>query len=190
MNQSDDAGCGWQVFGCGGILGLLALVALVWSAVSGSGWWDTFLIICVVVFIVLLIVGAIGAACESVNDDSVNVRKTAHQKRTKRKRRSLVPGPQRQSTFQALNDRPRRREPLPRSVKNLLFQQSGGRCAGCRDKFRQIGNLQVDHIKPVKLGGRNDLKNLQLLCRSCNTKKGTGTMPELIAKLRRDGIRK
>ena len=85
---------------------------------------------------------------------------------------------------------PAERQPLPRGVKERLYRAWGGRCAGCRDVFRQIGNLQVDHIRPVALGGTNDLYNLQLLCRSCNEKKGTGTMQRLLDQLRRDGIRR
>ncbi len=85
---------------------------------------------------------------------------------------------------------PVRRQPIPRWVKAHLFQACGGQCAGCLDVFRQIGNMQIDHIIPVHLGGTNELENLQLLCRSCNVKKGTGTMLQLIERLRRDGIRR
>ena len=31
--------------------------------------------------------------------------------------------------------------------------------------------LEVDHVIPLALGGTNDFANLQLLCRSCNTRK-------------------
>ncbi len=85
---------------------------------------------------------------------------------------------------------PVRRQPIPRWVKAHLFQACSGQCAGCLDTFRQIGNMQIDHIIPVHLGGTNELDNLQLLCRSCNVKKGTGTMLQLIERLRRDGIRR
>lgn len=31
--------------------------------------------------------------------------------------------------------------------------------------------IEIDHIKPVCLGGTNDLDNLRLACRKCNRKK-------------------
>ncbi len=42
-------------------------------------------------------------------------------------------------------------------------------------KCRQCGaekNLTIDHIVPLAKGGTNELNNLQILCRSCNSKKG------------------
>ena len=75
------------------------------------------------------------------------------------------------------------------SVKHGLFEKCRGVCAGCLDNFRQPGNMEIDHIVPLHKGGNNNPDNLQLLCRSCNTQKGTGTMDELILKLKRAGIR-
>ncbi len=81
------------------------------------------------------------------------------------------------------------REPIPRWAKPELFRISGGECAGCLETFKQMGNLDVDHIIPVADGGTNEFENLQLLCRSCNSRKGTKTMRELIEILIDEGIR-
>lgn len=45
------------------------------------------------------------------------------------------------------------------------------RCAMCRNDFGRV-KRHVDHIVPIAGGGRNDRRNLQLLCSSCNTSKG------------------
>ena len=42
-------------------------------------------------------------------------------------------------------------------------------CQICGSKEK----LECDHIIPITRGGQNIVKNLQLLCRSCNAKKGT-----------------
>ena len=44
-------------------------------------------------------------------------------------------------------------------------------CAECPNGFLE-DELTVDHIKPWSLGHRTVLSNAQLLCRSCNSKKG------------------
>ena len=77
--------------------------------------------------------------------------------------------------------------PPPRSHAHRLNGEQEGVCAGCRTHFPFRG-MQVDHRIPQAKGGADDYDNLQMLCSGCNLRKGTGTMVELLAKLRREGI--
>ena len=79
------------------------------------------------------------------------------------------------------------RLPSPRSHAHRLYGEQEGVCAGCRTHF-PFRVMQVDHRIPQAKGGGDDYDNLQMLCSGCNLRKGTGTMVELLAKLRRDGI--
>lgn len=49
---------------------------------------------------------------------------------------------------------------------------SGYACAHCGEVFPNRQFLHVDHIVPLNKGGRSVRDNLQILCRSCNAKKG------------------
>ena len=49
---------------------------------------------------------------------------------------------------------------------------SGYVCAHCGNVFPDRRYLNVDHIKPMNQGGLSVPENLQILCRSCNAKKG------------------
>jgi hypothetical protein len=51
---------------------------------------------------------------------------------------------------------------------NTLCERFGNKCLCCGERR----TLTIDHVIPVTLGGRNDIGNLQPLCRICNTKKG------------------
>ena len=87
-------------------------------------------------------------------------------------------------------DDPRPQQPLLpnyRVHKNHLYGIQEGYCNGCQRHF-EIRNLTVDHILPQIYGGTDHIKNLQLLCATCNSTKGTGTQAELIERLKEQGV--
>jgi 5-methylcytosine-specific restriction endonuclease McrA len=49
-----------------------------------------------------------------------------------------------------------------------VFFRHGSICAKCG----ATEDLTIDHIIPMARGGTNDLENLQILCRKCNSSKG------------------
>ena len=56
---------------------------------------------------------------------------------------------------------------LPESIRSEVWRRDMGQCTSCGTKQ----NLEFDHIIPVSEGGANSVRNLQLLCRSCNARK-------------------
>lgn len=52
-----------------------------------------------------------------------------------------------------------------------LMERDGERCAMCG--LAEPRKLTLDHIQPLSKGGTNDLSNVQILCGSCNSKKGS-----------------
>lgn len=54
-----------------------------------------------------------------------------------------------------------------REYFSQLVIRDGGYCAKCGRTER----LTVDHIVPLAKGGENDLDNMQILCKSCNSRK-------------------
>lgn len=56
-----------------------------------------------------------------------------------------------------------------RSVRNKVFKLHGKKCLSCGSEKL----ISLDHIVPVALGGEDKIENLQPLCKSCNSKKGT-----------------
>ena len=81
------------------------------------------------------------------------------------------------------------RLPAYQTHKNELFGRQEGKCNGCQEFFR-FRNLTVDHIRPQIDGGTDHINNLQLLCATCNSTKGTGTQAELIERLKEQGVLK
>ena len=57
---------------------------------------------------------------------------------------------------------------IPREVKILVMKRDNGKCSECENEK----DLQFDHIIPFSQGGSNNEQNIQILCSSCNMKKG------------------
>lgn len=70
-------------------------------------------------------------------------------------------------------------------VKQRLYDQQEGTCNGCERHFTpEFADLMdLDHIKPRSKGGLHTWSNVQLLCRTCNVRKGAGTMAQLRKRL-------
>lgn len=62
----------------------------------------------------------------------------------------------------------RRRDPIPREVRQAVWERDGGRCVDCGADF----DLQYDHVIPHAHGGSSTVDNLQILCAPCNQAKG------------------
>lgn len=60
------------------------------------------------------------------------------------------------------------REAIPRNVRDEVWRRDGGRCIECGTNAK----LEYDHIIPVSRGGSNTARNIQLLCETCNRRKG------------------
>jgi 5-methylcytosine-specific restriction endonuclease McrA len=66
-------------------------------------------------------------------------------------------------------NKPNKRKAIPRSVKEDVRKRDKNQCRACGSNK----NLHFDHVKPVSKGGKNTVKNLQLLCATHNLAKGT-----------------
>jgi len=68
-------------------------------------------------------------------------------------------------------------------VRNEVISTHGSACLSCGDET----DITMDHVKPIAIGGGNTVDNLQPLCRSCNSKKGTKEKDYRIKNLPRNG---
>lgn len=71
---------------------------------------------------------------------------------------------------------PPKRKPFPKSIKELVLNKFGGRCAYCGCPL-SIKTIQVDHVCPVDIYGDNRaMENLLPSCRSCNYFKSSDSI--------------
>jgi len=64
------------------------------------------------------------------------------------------------------------RKPIPSHIKQAVWNRDKQQCVNCGSQM----NLEFDHIVPVSRGGSNSVKNIQLLCLSCNRTKSNKIM--------------
>lgn len=57
---------------------------------------------------------------------------------------------------------------ISQGKRKACYRRDGHRCVKCGSP----DNLTCDHIIPRSLGGKNHLRNLQTMCKSCNEMKG------------------
>ena len=61
-------------------------------------------------------------------------------------------------------------------IRYLLYNSYGKKCKYCSTQMN-VTNMVCDHITPISAGGPSIEDNLQMICKSCNIRKGpmTGT---------------
>jgi len=73
----------------------------------------------------------------------------------------VLTGQERNLNIRRFNDR----------MKREAYEQQKGICSACQKHFGFV-EMEADHVKPWREGGRTDTANCQMLCRSCNRIKG------------------
>jgi CRISPR/Cas system Type II protein with McrA/HNH and RuvC-like nuclease domain len=67
---------------------------------------------------------------------------------------------------------PQDRKALHREIRLELLLRQGRKCALCPKFLDEEREIEEDHIVPISYGGGNDNKNIRLVCRDCNRKRG------------------
>lgn len=76
-----------------------------------------------------------------------------------------------------------KRKPLSKSLRFEVFKRDAFTCQYCGAKAPDA-ILEVDHIKPVKQGGKDDILNLITACRDCNRGKGSKLLSDKSAVIK------
>ena len=56
---------------------------------------------------------------------------------------------------------------IPEEIRLAVWRRDDGKCVKCGTRE----NLEYGHIIPTSKGGSNSVRNIELLCKKCNTKK-------------------
>ena len=81
----------------------------------------------------------------------------------------------------------RRRKSFSPELKGELFKAQKGKCMYCGRK-PGIDLMDIDHKNPMAKGGSDQKRNLQLICRTCNTRKGATTDRQFRNKFKAAGV--
>jgi len=78
---------------------------------------------------------------------------------------------------QLMNDKPKIRKSMPKSVRFEVFKRDSFKCQYCGNGAPDV-LLQIDHIKPLSKGGTDDITNLITACQPCNSGKSDKLLDE------------
>ena len=70
----------------------------------------------------------------------------------------------------------RKRKTYSEDTRKLIYLNAGGRCELCGRKIL-LDDMTIDHVKPLSMGGEDDVSNLACTCLPCNVFKGN-ILPE------------
>lgn len=70
----------------------------------------------------------------------------------------------------------KKRKIYPESARKLIYLHAGGRCELCGREIL-FEDMTIDHIKPLSMGGEDNVSNLACTCLACNHLKGN-VLPE------------
>ena len=79
----------------------------------------------------------------------------------------------------------RKRQKYTTKDKEPYFKAQKGKCNGCKRSV-PIDLMDLDHIRAFAKGGSEKPGNFQLLCGTCNGKKGTKTQAQLEKRLQQE----
>lgn len=74
------------------------------------------------------------------------------------------------------------RKRIPTTMRKKIWGMYKGRCAYCGKPIR-YKDMQVDHVKPLHLGGKDEEINYKPACRMCNFYKHTMTVRDFREQL-------
>ena len=88
-------------------------------------------------------------------------------------RTPMVDEPEIQPSVKPAPSMERNTRAIPQDVKIEVAVRDGGRCRQCGSNKE----LHFDHVIPWSKGGPNTVDNIQLLCGTCNRRKGADDIP-------------
>lgn len=56
-------------------------------------------------------------------------------------------------------------------IRELLYRCYNRHCRYC-NLHLDVSNIVCDHVIPLSMGGASNVRNLQMICKRCNTRKG------------------
>lgn len=64
-----------------------------------------------------------------------------------------------------------RRKQYSQTTRKIIYMKADGRCELCGRKIL-LEDMTIDHMKPLSMGGIDDVENLACTCYACNLFKG------------------